>query len=62
MANKKRTWGYEIMIETNSDFREEFIRNCFEQMMKGLKIYNETTKKGTKIVWRELQPDEVEEL
>jgi hypothetical protein len=67
MSNQKkraRTWGYEIVVKTDTDFKEKWARGYIEKYIDAMRIATENFKHraDVKFKWRELQDDEVPEI
>lgn len=61
MKKQKRTWGYKIVVETDTDFKEEWARKYTEKYLEAIKTATENWKHKADVrwEWRKLQPDEV---
>lgn len=60
---RKRKWGYEVIIEANTDFKEKVVRGYLEDTLDMMKVIlsdgEAPNHMKAKILWRDLQPDEI---
>ncbi len=56
---KNRCWGYEIRIETDTDFKEKTIRDFIEHTLSATKEEMEDAFARTKFSFRHLQEGEI---
>ena len=62
---KKRKWGYKVIIETDTDFKEKvvsgFLEGFFNDMQIALRNGTTPGHMKVKMLWRNLQSDEIPE-